>query len=75
MYDILIDRDEVQEGMFEELLELNHGPQMYVITNKNKVFGATAIIYPGVLMEFSKQKGDFYILPSSIHEGATRFAA
>ena len=68
IYDMLASRENVNEDMLEELVELGHGPQMYVITNKTRIFGASAIIYPGVLMEFAQQKGDFYILPSSIHE-------
>ena len=68
IYDLLASRENVNEDMLEELLELEQGPQMYVITNRNKIFGASAIFYPGVLMEFAQQNGDFYILPSSIHE-------
>ena len=70
--DLLTGKDDMQEDMQEEILEdlyeLEQGPQMYVITNKNKIFGASTIIYPGVLMEFAQQRGNFYVLPSSIHE-------
>lgn len=42
---------------------------MYVASNKDKYFGATAILHKDVLDKIaSKIKGDFYILPSSIHE-------
>lgn len=61
-------QDDMQEEILEDLYELEQGPQMYVITNKNKIFGASTIIYPGVLMEFAQQRGNFYVLPSSIHE-------
>lgn len=42
---------------------------MYVITNKQKQFGAGVILYPGVLQQAENFLGDhFYILPSSVHE-------
>ena len=50
--------------------------QLYVLTNRQKVNGASVILYPQTLSWVAEQlKSDFYILPSSIHEGATRFAA
>ena len=66
--DLLTSKDESKEGMIEDLIEMEHGPQMYVATNKNKVFGAAVIIYPDVLIGFARKNGDFYVLPSSIHE-------
>ncbi len=66
--DILMDRGDSKEEMLDELFELEQGPRMYVVTNKNKIYGASVIFYPGMLFEFAQQKGDFYILPSSIHE-------
>lgn len=42
---------------------------MYVLTNKKKSFGAICIRYPGMLEQLAEQLGgDFYILPSSVHE-------
>lgn len=42
---------------------------MYVLTNKQKLYGAACMLYPGVLKKFAEKiKQDFYILPSSIHE-------
>lgn len=42
---------------------------MYVLTNTSKLYGASCILYPGVLSDFSqKHNCDFYIIPSSIHE-------
>jgi len=38
--------------------------------------GASVIQYPGFMEQAAEQVGgDFFVLPSSIHEGATRFAA
>lgn len=42
---------------------------MYVLSNKEKLFGAAAILYPNLLKNFAIACGsDFYILPSSVHE-------
>ena len=44
-------------------------PAMYILSNTSGVNGAASILYPDVLRMCSqKLKGDFYILPSSIHE-------
>ena len=43
--------------------------QLYVLTNRQKVNGASVILYPQTLSWVAEQlKSDFYILPSSIHE-------
>ena len=50
---------------------------MYVVTNQSKHAGATLIMFPDVqekICQVLKSDG-FYMLPSSIHESATRFAA
>ena len=55
--------DEVLSNFLEETLP------MYVLTNKQKLYGAACMLYPGVLKEFAEKKGqDFYVLPSSVHE-------
>ncbi|MDO4977296.1 MAG: DUF5688 family protein [Eubacteriales bacterium] len=42
---------------------------MYIATNEHSINGAGVILYDGFLEEFARNtKGDFYILPSSIHE-------
>lgn len=42
---------------------------MYVLTNERRINGAACIFYDQVLRKFSRQAGgDFFILPSSIHE-------
>lgn len=42
---------------------------MYVLTNQKKMFGAICIRYPELLGKFAeKVGGDYYILPSSVHE-------
>ncbi|MDE7311028.1 MAG: hypothetical protein K2N87_05310 [Eubacterium sp.] len=42
---------------------------MYVLTNAQKLYGASCILYPGLLEAVSEKLGyDLFILPSSIHE-------
>ncbi len=49
--------------------DIDMDKQMYVITNKSRNFGATSLIYPGLLENiYERIGGDYYILPSSIHE-------
>lgn len=44
-------------------------PPMYVITNKQNLYGAVCILYPDVLKDVAqKLDSDFYVLPSSVHE-------
>lgn len=46
-----------------------YGPEMYILTNKKKIFGAASMFYPGVMRKIADQIGrNFYILPSSCHE-------
>ncbi|MCI5700350.1 MAG: DUF5688 family protein [Lachnospiraceae bacterium] len=52
-----IDPDEVQSA------------PMYVLTNREKYFGAACMLYPDLLKQISDKLNDnLYILPSSIHE-------
>lgn len=44
------------------------GPMLWAVTNDRKWFGASALLYPGVMDELGKKLGNFYILPSSCHE-------
>ena len=52
----------------EDDKNLSENSQMYVLTNSIKVFGASAILINEILKDFGKEHGNFYILPSSIHE-------
>lgn len=64
----------LEEGEETEVKEiLTESPHkneiMYVLTNRDKYFGAACILYPHVLKHISVLVGgSFYILPSSIHE-------
>ena len=42
---------------------------MYIISNALNLNGAASVFYPGVMDEISERcNGDFYLIPSSIHE-------
>lgn len=64
---------EFLQDMFlqDEFLQdvLKNDPQQYVLTNQNKINGAAVILDNDFMQEVAeKLGGDFYILPSSIHE-------
>lgn len=45
------------------------GPNMYVLSNDRKSYGAAAILYPGCLKRIGAYlKDDYFIVPSSVHE-------
>ena len=53
------------------LLGITEEPEvpMYVLTNENKKYGASCLLYENVLKELAEQvEDDLYILPSSIQE-------
>lgn len=53
--------------LFPEEEEVLHS--LYVVTNRQKLNGAMVLFYPGMLERLSALlSGDFYILPSSVHE-------
>lgn len=63
-----VDSDLVDAFFSMDVYEDNFMP-MFVATNKSKINGASVILYDGLLAEFARRVGgDFYILPSSIHE-------
>lgn len=50
-------------------IEEKMGPAMYVLSNRSKMYGAASLLYPDALDNFADAiGGDFYILPSSVHE-------
>lgn len=52
------------------------GTNMYILTNNRRRFGAAEILDKKTLRMIADQIGDrFIVLPSSVHESATRFAA
>ena len=42
---------------------------MYLLSNTEQAYGATAVMYPGMLQKIREQIGmDYYVLPTSVHE-------
>ena len=59
----------------EEEVDGSYMP-MFILTNKHRMYGATTLIYSDKLRELAnKLNTNLYVIPSSIHECATRFAA
>lgn len=52
----------------DEIPELPVDSAMYVITNRQKIHGAISALYPDTVKRLHEALGDFYLLPSSIHE-------
>lgn len=51
-------------------------PSIYIFSNKMGINGATVLIYKDLIHNFAKKmQSNLYIIPSSIHECVTRFAA
>ena len=58
-------------SVLNELCEIEFEDEvnMYVLTNEAKMYGAATMLYDDVLKEaYEKIGGNYYILPSSIHE-------
>ena len=59
--------ESTMENMIQEIEE-KHIP-MFVLTNQNRYYGATCLVYPDMLEVIGEMlQDDFYILPSSVHE-------
>ena len=62
---------EAAEIMFQEMFQIDFQEEkgMYVLTNKEKFLGANMILHSEAMKEIrEKMGGDFYLIPSSIHE-------
>ena len=57
------------ENLLEEMEESAYKVPMYVLTNPKNLYGASCMVYDGVIEMFAEEMGeDLYIWPSSIHE-------
>lgn len=66
MFNIMSEMLDIGELDFEENEAF---PQMYVMTNSERIFGAATMCYNGVIRDFAdKMDSDIIILPSSLHE-------
>lgn len=64
---------ESNEDNIEELIahvnRMNEEFPMYVLTNSYRSYGASCMLYDGLLMKFARHiEADLYIVPSSVHE-------
>lgn len=76
MPELLVSIRELVEDMTGITVQGEDDLPMYVLTNADKRFGAAAMLYSEQMSELAEKFGcDLLILPSSVHEGATRFAA
>lgn len=67
IYENMNQTDEERDEELAKLLGVHSG--MYVLTNEKQLYGAACLIVPGVRQKISeKLGGDYYILPSSVHE-------
>lgn len=63
--------DMLKEFMAPDQMEDNEQGKgmLFVLTNEQRNYGASALIYPGILEKVGEiWKENFYILPSSVHE-------
>ena len=60
---------EVLEKEFNKLIQDVYNVPMFLLTNKKYFYGASAILYPGVLKQVADSlKDDLVLMPSSVHE-------
>ncbi len=63
------EQEEEGEDMQEAAEQFLAAFPMQVLTNGERVYGATCILYPGVLETIANRlSADLYLLPSSVHE-------
>jgi hypothetical protein len=61
--------DEIEEDFMGIMPYISEGYDMYVITNKANIYGATAMLFEEVFFELAeKLDSNLYILPSSVHD-------
>ncbi len=70
MQDVLIEMlyNESEVSLEEGLHDLCEEKVMYYASNQTKVGGSSFLLYNDLLEKFAREHGNFYILPSSIHE-------
>lgn len=60
------DKEEFMDNFLRNVVRC---PSLYVLTNRDGIYGVAAVLYDGVLKRFAKeQESDLVILPSSLHE-------
>lgn len=63
------DLNEEERDMMERIENMHDDCGMYVLSNKNRMFGAACMLYLDILKDFAAATGkNLMILPSSVHE-------
>ena len=69
MENLLISMMLGEDAVSDNSGKLPLGKEMYVLSNRSKMNGASCLLYPGLLAQIADYWGrDFYVLPSSVHE-------
>ncbi len=68
IFDLMGSDDQEKDCMKEELFDTG-AVKMFVVTNNDKFYGDSIILYPDLLNEIRENtRSDFFLLPSSVHE-------
>ena len=59
---------QIEAELQQQKYLLEEGMAPIVLSNKQGAYGASVILYPGLVKSLVEELGDFYLLPSSIHE-------
>ena len=61
--------NELKAGFTEKFTVAENGDiPIFILTNQSKTYGAAAMLERDVLEEIAAERGDLYLLPSSVHE-------
>lgn len=55
-------------GLIAPMPGKDEGNKLYILTTQQKWNGAATLFYPGVMEQLHEQFGDYFIIPSSVHE-------
>lgn len=59
----------LREAIGDKLPFTDDIPELFrVLTNKDKIYGASVLLYPGMVKKLHEKYGNRYIIPSSLHE-------
>ncbi len=55
-------------GQILDCMAPDRQQEMYVMTNRERSYGASTLLYRERLRKFAEEHGDLYVIPSSVHE-------
>jgi hypothetical protein len=68
MSEMLHDMAEKNGFELDPMIELGSAPEFFILTNREKLLGASQLLNKEILAILYDKFGEYYILPSSIHE-------